>query len=183
MIDDAKAMAAECLAYSIKKGFSRTTWDTVPVRLACIYREIEELVEAFELAETPQYASMPEVVDKHVKEELADVAAYALVILSDLGNDDWNLRSSLHVPMPFGRFVAPDVRVKQLRNYTSLAFENWKLGPDRRWDVLNSLQHLVTACSVMGFKLFNCSLDVLVLSNLQAKFDREILHGGKDPRA
>jgi hypothetical protein len=172
VIDDPKMLAEHCARYSLEKGFALTTWDTVPIRVACIYREIDELVEAFELQS-----------DSRAMEEISDVAGYALLMLHHLGNEDWNLRTSLHRSVRLGRFSTPDLMVRQLREYNGKVLENWRWGEGKRWEVLNSLQHLVTASAVLAKGLFQNTLDALVLSNLQKKAGRPERHGGKDARA
>lgn len=179
-ITSAPAIAKLCVDYSRSKGFHPTTFETVPIKVACIYREIDELVEACDA-----WAFRPNstVASLAVGYELADVAGYAFVVLSDLGETHWvGIRQSLHEAMPAYRFVPPDALVRPLRRYTGKVLEEWKIG--NHFGVNNALEHVISVCLVLCENLFEgMTLDELIGENLKVKASREMLHGGKNPNS
>jgi hypothetical protein len=163
-------LAEQCVLYSASKEFSRTTWDTAPIRLYCMQREISELRDEIKTGNVRGQSL-----------ESADVAIYAIVVMADLGNTCWTVRSRMHCGPP--AICAPDEMVAPLRHYVDLAFEAWRLG--NQGDVCLSLGMLIAQIvdvRVRCLRLTNslqedCSYKLAIMRS------RERCHGNKDPRS
>lgn len=179
MLINPERLAREIIEYSLSNGFEPTTWDTAPVRLRCIEREISEFTEKLEAWDGDRSAPAA----KPARHELADVAIYALLLLAHLGNEQWHFRTGLQERVTC--FAAPERIVRPLRKYSDLAFEAWRRGDVRRnrQDVLQALELLVVACAVMAGKFFGASIDLLVGEKLAVLRTRPPAHGGKDKRS
>jgi hypothetical protein len=164
-----QSLAEQCVAYSREKGFAQTTFDTAPIRLYSMQREISELRDEIKAGNVRGQSL-----------ESADVAIYAVVVMADLGNTCWTVRSRMHCGPP--AICAPDEMVAPLRHYVDLAFEAWRLG--NQGDVCLSLGMLIAQVvdvRVRCLRLANgleedCSYKLAIMKN------RENCHG-KDPRS
>jgi hypothetical protein len=78
------AIAQQIVEYSTAKQFTRTTWDTAPIRLKSIDREISELRDEIRSGNVRGQSL-----------ESADVAIYCLLIMHDLGNKTWTVRGRM----------------------------------------------------------------------------------------
>jgi hypothetical protein len=176
MLINPQKLADSITAYSVAKEFVPTTWDTATTRIACIYKEIDELVEALE-----KWDGDRDALDliRAAQFELADVAIYALLVMSHLGNENWHFRVGLQERVP--AFATADRVVRPLRKYAGKALDAWRLGQKR--DVLQSLEFVVVACAVMAGKFFGASIDLLVMAKLNFMWSRPARHGGKDARS
>lgn len=185
MLCDWKKLADECVAYSKSKGFEPSVWDTAPIRVACILREVEELTEALEA----WGGQRQKVGMRHVKtvgeprwnvhEELADVAIYSLLLLAYLETDNWNLRRTLNEPIRM--FESADRMVRPLRRYATKAHEYWRTG--HRRDFFTSLEFVVLFANELALTVVGQRIDDLARVRLAEMADRPARHGAKDPRS
>lgn len=163
------AIAQQCVNYSRSKSFLPTTMDTCAIRLMCMSREISELRDAIAAGDMHAMAM-----------ESADVACYAVLVMADLGNTSWQVRSKMHLGPPV--FCGPDEMVAPLRKYVDKAFEDWRRG--KQSYVIVDLELLVaqlvdvrTRCLKLPHSLQH---DMQVKLALGAK--REVCHG-KNPHS
>lgn len=169
-----RVTAQKAITYRESKGFTAATWGTIPIKLACIMCEIEELTDA--LRDSDRVDTMLEVAN-----ESADVGMYTLTTLSDLFGEKWTIRERYHL----GAFTfshASDL-THPLRHEARKAFENWRRNrPD---DVMICLELELAALLDLRVRVlgFNRSLSQDIERKIQASADRPKLHGGKDPRS
>lgn len=164
-----EAMATKAVEYRDAKGYAATTWDNLPIRLACILSEIEELTEALEDGNMSA-----------VRMESADVAMYAFSCLRDLYDGQWTMRDRYHGGPRI--HAAPSELTKPLRREARGAFEAWRKGQHK--DVMIRLELLLCALMDLRFrvlKLVSLGCDISTKINMSAS--RPMLHGGKDPRS
>ena len=171
--------AIKVVAYRDSKGFAATTWDTLPVKLACIMCEIEELTEALE-----DYSSNRQSLRSGTREvhfEVADVAMYSLSILRDLFDGQWTMRNVYHGGPR--ALAVPSELTKALRKETRGAFEQWRRGNFK--DVMIHLELLIAALIDLRTRVIG--LEGTLASDIDRKIEyaanRPPLHGGKDPRS
>lgn len=161
------ALIDQLLQYRASKGFSATTWEDYPTRVACLFAEIEELSSAL------HGGGM-------VEHELADVAMYTLCMLHDLWPD---------VPINARAFhgntvwhASPERLTAPLRTLAKSTFEAWRR--DRKKDARISLEILLSAVDDLGQRLrIPGSLSDAIRSKIAHASGRPPLHGGKNPRS
>lgn len=177
--EDLEGVATRVIAYRNSKGFAATTWDTLPVKIACIFCEIEELAGALEAYSTNRISPYSLVLD--VTRESADVAMYALSILRDLFDGQWTLRDVYHGgPRALS---TPSELTKALRLEARGAFEHWRKG--ERKDVMIRLELLLAALIDLRVRVLGLqrSLARDIEEKIEHAANRPYLHGGKDPRS
>jgi len=172
-------VAERVIAYRDSKGFSPVDWDVLPVKLACIFCEIEELTDALDHCSEARVLKRAASIE--VNRETADVAMYALSILKDMYDGAWTMRSVYHGGP---RSMSTPVELtKALRRETRGAFEHWRRG--NRKDVMIHLELLLAALIDLRTRCLG------IVTTLAADIDEKIahaagrpaLHGGKDPRS
>ncbi len=172
-------VAVDIIGYRDSKGFHAATWDTLPIKLGCIYCEIEELsgaLEAYSANRQSPYASLREV-----SLECADVAMYTLTILCDMFDRQWTLRGCYHGGSR--ALSTPSELTKPLRAETRGAFEHWRKG--NRKDVMIHLELLLAALVDLRVRVIGLrsTLAADIRGKIANSANRPVLHGGKDPRS
>lgn len=164
------AIAQQCVEYSRSKQFLPTTMDTAPIRLYCIQREISELRDEIRVGSTRGQSL-----------ESADVAIYSLVVMHDLGNTTWTVRSRMHLGPP--AMCGADEMVAPLRRYVDQAFEHWRRG--EQGDVCVALGLLLA--QLVDVRTRCLRLPNVLQADCQYKLammqSRPPCHGGKNPNS
>jgi hypothetical protein len=172
---DWRALADSAVGYRTRKRFEPATWDTAPIRLNCINSEIYELEEALE-----QRGSSAAHSDWPVRYELADIAAYTLTVLRDLGAENWDFRQSFHGGSR--RHATPAEITAPLRKYARAAFEFWRKQQPK--ELLVSLEILLVAVVDVRTRVLGLPGDLTgdVHAKFAASASRPARHG-KDSRS
>jgi hypothetical protein len=164
------AIAQQLVDASRSRGFAATTWEDFPIRLRGMDREIGELVEAMKAGDVAEMSL-----------ESADVVAYAIILLKDLGNTQWHFRRGVQIKPPV--YADPAVMVEPLRAYSDKAYEAWRV--DAKVDAFISLELVIahvadlrTRCLRLPNEL-HFDLQLAMAKNR----GRATRHGGKEPRS
>lgn len=163
------SLTADVILYREAKGFTPTTWETLPTRLCCLFAEIEELAEA-----------MDSEAQVDIRYETADIAMYTLTILHDLYSDKpLTLRERYHSGAPL--FSSSHEITAPLRREVRKAFECWRRG-DRK-EVMICMEILL--CALIDVRLRVLGLPTNIGHDVRCKIasslNRPKLHGGKNP--
>ncbi len=167
-------IAQQIVETSRARGSVASTWDTAPIRMKGLDAEIGELVRAMKLQDLRERVRESSL-------ESADVAAFALLLMHDLGNAQWHFRASVQKMGPV--CDAAEVLVEPLREYSDRAYEAWRRGA--KTDVFISLEILVahvvdlrTRCLRLPNEL-HFDLQMVMAKNRGRCFAKE----GKDERS
>lgn len=174
---DWRALADMAIAYRDSKAFQPTTWETAPIRLACIHSEIRELEDAIDdHGRCATFAS-----NQSVRFELSDIVMYALTVLHDLGHTNWYFRTSFHGGAR--RYASASELTRPLRKQADEAFCAWRKGS--KSDLLISLEILCVVVVDLAVRVLGFSDDMA--SHVRAKIEhaasRPARHGNKDARS
>lgn len=164
------AIAAHCVEASRSRGFTQSSLDTAPYRILAIHSEIIELREAIRSG-----------TQREISLESADLAIYTLVLMFDLGNDNWVLRGRMHGGPR--AHCSPAEMVAPLHDYADKAYRAWRRGS--KTDVLVSLELLLAMLVDIRKRCLGLTngLQEDVAHKLALDAARPKLNGHADPRS
>lgn len=164
-----RLIAEAGIRYRDAKGFTKTTWESLPARLLSLDVEVGEVVEALE-------AHRCESTIRHtwaLRYELADCAMYATEILEDLWPGAWTFRNRYHGAK---RLSSPALMlVSPMRRHFHDAVRAW--AKDNERDCQISIELLLSALCDLRGKLVRGPLLDDVKSKIRLMADRPARHG------
>lgn len=164
-IEEIADLVPDVLEARARLGFDPVRWETLPTRLMCVIRELDELEHALGIGD----------FDGIVLES-ADVAMYLVQTIADLWPTRWGKR---HAHGARGTaYAAPETLTKPTRQHIANAFEAW-----RQLDEQNA--SICIELALLEIMRLAKALDVPLPGAMVAKIDmlrsRELRNGGKHP--